>query len=57
MTTATKEAPQVAAGPINKSYLDLEVPIRDVTYMAGIARDLAYELLDVETRRIPLAIS
>jgi hypothetical protein len=25
--------------------------------MAGIARDLAYELLDVETRRIPLAIS
>jgi hypothetical protein len=57
MTTATKEAPQVAVGPINKSYLDLEVPIRDVTYMAGIARDLAYELLDVETRRIPLAIS
>jgi hypothetical protein len=29
------------------------VPILEVTYMAGIARDLAYELLDLEaTRRI-----
>jgi hypothetical protein len=32
-----------------QSYLDLEVPIRNATYMAGIVRDLAYELLDVET--------
>jgi hypothetical protein len=29
--------------------LDLEVPIRDVTYMAGIARDLAWDLLNGET--------
>jgi hypothetical protein len=36
-----------------ESYLDLEVPIREVTFMAGIARDLAYELLDVETRKNP----
>jgi hypothetical protein len=32
-------------------YLALEVPIREVTFMAGIARDLAYELLDVEGER------
>jgi hypothetical protein len=38
MTTATKEAPQVAVGPINKSYLDLEVPIRDVhTWQGSLA--------------------
>jgi hypothetical protein len=53
MTTTTKEAAQVDDRPINKSYLDLEVPIRDLTYMAGIAHDLAYELLDVETRKNP----
>jgi hypothetical protein len=53
MSTTTKEAPQVAVGPINEAYLDLEVPIREVTFMAGIARDLAYELLDVETRKNP----
>ena len=35
----------------SKSYLDLEVPIREVTFMAGIARDLAYELLDLEMTR------
>jgi hypothetical protein len=29
--------------------LDLEMPIRDVTYMAGIARDLAWDLLNGET--------
>jgi hypothetical protein len=31
--------------------LALEEPIRGVTFMAGIARDLAYELLDVEGER------
>ena len=30
-------------------YLDLETPIREAALMAGIAHDLAYELLDVET--------
>jgi hypothetical protein len=29
--------------------LDLEVPIRDVTFMAGIVRDLAWDLLNGET--------
>lgn len=33
------------------AYLDLEVPIREMTFMAGIARDLAYELLDLEVTR------
>jgi hypothetical protein len=32
-------------------YLDLEEPIREVAWMAGIARDLAYELLDLEMTR------
>jgi hypothetical protein len=32
-------------------YLALEEPIREVTFMAGIARDLAYELLDLEMTR------
>jgi hypothetical protein len=32
-----------------KRYLNLEESIRELTYMAGIARDLAYELLGVET--------
>jgi hypothetical protein len=50
MSTATKEAPQVDVGH-NREYLDLEVPIREVTCMAGIARDLAYELLDLECKR------
>jgi hypothetical protein len=33
------------------AWSDLEVPIREVTFMAGIARDLAYELLDLELTR------
>jgi hypothetical protein len=33
--------------------LDLEVPLRDLAYMAGIARDLSWELLDGETRKKP----
>jgi hypothetical protein len=40
-----------SSGSDSKSYLDLEVPIREVTFMAGIARDLAYELLDLEGTR------
>jgi hypothetical protein len=32
-------------------YLALEEPIREVTFMAGIARDLAYELFDLEMTR------
>ncbi len=30
------------------AYLGLEEPIREIRYMAGIARDLAYDLLDIE---------
>jgi hypothetical protein len=45
--------PETGSRSDSKSYLDLEVPIRDVTYMAGIVRDLAYELLDVESRKKP----
>jgi hypothetical protein len=53
MTTATKEAPQVAVGHNDMAWFDLEEPIRYLTYMSGIARDLAYELLDVETLKKP----
>jgi hypothetical protein len=55
MNTLSAAAAQQASSSRSdsKSYLDLEVPIRDVTYMAGIVRDLAYELLDVETRKKP----
>jgi hypothetical protein len=35
----------------DKAWSDLEVPLRDLTYMAGIARDIAYELLDLEVTR------
>jgi hypothetical protein len=45
--------PETSSRSDSKSYLDLEVPTRDVTYMAGIVRDLAYELLDVESRKKP----
>jgi hypothetical protein len=52
MTEATKEdAPQVSLHPMGRLYLDLEVPLRDLTYMAGIARDIAYELLDLQVTR------
>jgi hypothetical protein len=34
-----------------KAWSDLEVPLRDLAYMAGIARDIAYELLDLEVTR------
>jgi hypothetical protein len=34
-----------------KAWSDLEAPLRDLTYMAGIARDIAYELLDLESMR------
>jgi hypothetical protein len=34
-----------------EAWSDLRVPLRDLTYMAGIARDLAYELLDLEVVR------
>jgi hypothetical protein len=53
MTTATKEAPHVAVGHNDRAWFDLEEPIRDLTYMAGIARDLAYELLNIEARKNP----
>jgi hypothetical protein len=34
-----------------KAWSDLEGPLRDLAYMAGIARDIAYELLDLEVTR------
>jgi hypothetical protein len=40
-----------ASSDRERNYLDLEVPIREITFMAGIARDLAWELLEVEVRR------
>jgi hypothetical protein len=42
-----------AARGEDKAWSDLEVPIRDLTYMAGIARDLAWDLLDGETLKDP----
>jgi|HubBroStandDraft_6_1064221.scaffolds.fasta_scaffold4515556_1 hypothetical protein len=51
--TETTKADSAASDRIGRTYLDLEVPIREVTYMAGIARDLAYELLDLETIKKP----
>ena len=53
--SADEAATQQATSRLSdgKSYLDLEEPIRDLAYMAGIAFDLAYELLDVETRKNP----
>jgi hypothetical protein len=51
----TKAEAQPQAGPAaapNQNdvirYLNLEEPIYELTFMTGIARDLAYELLDVE---------
>ena len=45
-------AQQAKSGQSNsKSYLDLEVTILEIKFMAGIARDLAYELLDLEGSR------
>jgi hypothetical protein len=44
--TAVMEQPNVRH---HADYLAVEEPILGVTFMAGIARDLAYELLDVET--------
>ncbi len=35
----------------DEAWSDLEVPLRDLTYMAGIARDIAYEVLDLECTR------
>jgi hypothetical protein len=46
--SAVEAAAQLENQSDRKSYLDLEEPIRDLTYMAGIARDMAYELLDIE---------
>ena len=34
-------------------WANLEVPISDLTYMAGIALDLAWDLLDGETKKDP----
>jgi hypothetical protein len=51
MTTATKEAPHVAVGHNDRAWFDLEEPIREVTFMARIVHDLAYELLDLELTR------
>jgi hypothetical protein len=34
-------------------WANLEVPISDLTYVAGIARDLALDLLDGETKKDP----
>ena len=34
-----------------KAYLDLEEPVRDLSYMAGIAERLAWELLDGDRSR------
>jgi hypothetical protein len=36
---------------IVKAWSDLEEPLRDLTYMSGIAHDLAYELLEIEKLR------
>jgi hypothetical protein len=33
-------------------YLDLEEPIRDLSYMASIAQTLAWELLDGDRERV-----
>jgi hypothetical protein len=47
-----KATQQTAA---NDVWANLEVPISDLTHMAGIALDLAWDLLDGETKRIPIA--
>src|ERR1700677_4797754 len=49
--SAVEAAAQLENQSDSKSYLDFEVPIREVAFMAGIARDLAYELLDLEMTR------
>jgi hypothetical protein len=48
MTDTTNSA---ASDSVDRTYLDLEQPIREATFMAGIARDLAWELLEGEVRR------
>ena len=40
--------PTASQQTTQKDYFDLEEPLRDLTHMAGIAHDLAYELLEVE---------
>ena len=37
-------------GRIERTYFELVEPMREVTYMAGIARDLAWELLEGDVR-------
>jgi flagellar biosynthesis GTPase FlhF len=52
--TKAKDQPQAAAAEASRNqsdvirYLNLEEPVYELTFMTGIARDLAYELLDVE---------
>ena len=42
---------EYCSGVYSPAYLDLEEPILEVTYMAGIVRDLAWELLDGDAPR------
>jgi hypothetical protein len=45
-----KATQQTAASDV---WANLEVPTSDLTYMAGIALDLAWDLLDGETKKDP----
>jgi hypothetical protein len=52
MTAAGQTGQTTNSWDAGVAWSDLEVPIREVAYMAGIVRDLVWELLDGESPTI-----